>query len=68
MLSTPLEEEGILTREELSTIFSNLSMLLHVNSEIMEDISKRVKETNGDELGQCFAHLVTSISCFISTI
>ncbi len=54
----PLDEEGILTKEELSTIFSNLSMLLPVNSELYDDISKRVKETNGEELGQCFVLLV----------
>jgi hypothetical protein len=33
-------------------------MLLHVNSELYDDISKRVKETNGEELGQCFVLLV----------
>ncbi|ELR18659.1 RhoGEF domain containing protein [Acanthamoeba castellanii str. Neff] len=60
----PLDEEGILTKEELSTIFSNLSMLLHVNSELYDDISKRVKETNGEELGQCFVLLADYLKMY----
>ncbi len=54
----PLKEEGILSEEELRDIFSNINLLIKVNTELLDDIFVRVKETKGDQLGQSFILLV----------
>jgi protein subunit release factor A len=49
----PMLEE-VATKEEVNVLFSNIQQLIEVNKMLLTDMVQRVKETNGDELGDSF--------------
>jgi hypothetical protein len=51
-------EENLVTKEELAMLFSNVKQLIEVNRMLLADMEKRVKDTNGNELGDSFLFLV----------
>jgi hypothetical protein len=54
----PLQAENILTREELLVIFADVHLLVEVNRMLLEDMAKRVRRSEGRELGESFILLV----------
>lgn len=60
----PLEEEGILTKEELKDIFSNIRLLININRELLDDIWKQAKDTNGEFLSKCFLTLADYLKMY----
>ena len=46
--------EEIATKEEVHVLFSNVQQLIEVSKMLLTDMVQRVKETNGDELGDSF--------------
>jgi hypothetical protein len=57
-------EENLVTKEELVMLFSNVKQLIEVNRMLLADIEKRVKDTNGNELGDSFLFLVRPHLCW----
>jgi len=54
VFETPMLEENVVTKEEVSMLFSNVKQLIEVNKMLLADVVKRVKDTNGNELGDSF--------------
>lgn len=54
VFETPMLEENVVTKEEISMLFSNVKQLIEVNRMLLADMVKRVKDTNGNELGDSF--------------
>jgi hypothetical protein len=54
IFKNPMLEENILTKEEVGVMFSNVHLLIEVNKMLLADMVQRVKDTNGDELGDSF--------------
>jgi hypothetical protein len=51
---TPLLNEGILTPDEISAIFSNAKLLVSVNKMLLADLIKRIKANQGYDVGESF--------------
>jgi len=58
VFETPMLEENVVTKEEISMLFSNVKQLIEVNRMLLADMVQRVKDTNGNELGDSFLLLV----------
>lgn len=58
VFETPMLEENVVTKVEISMLFSNVKQLIEVNRMLLADMVKRVKDTNGNELGDSFLLLV----------
>ncbi|KAF2070062.1 hypothetical protein CYY_008619 [Polysphondylium violaceum] len=50
----PLKESKIVTDKDISTIFSNIQLLLNVNKELLNGLEKAANETQGEFVGQHF--------------
>jgi hypothetical protein len=67
----PLENNGILSKQDIKLLFSNLNDILQVNNVILARLEQRLNEagsTNNMEVGDIFLEVVrVSASCFSSS-
>eukprot|EP01132_Coremiostelium_polycephalum_P002775 gene2775-3449_t len=62
----PLKESKLITDKDLSTIFSNIQLLLPVNNALLSDLVKAANETEGQSVGPCFKYLADYLKIYSS--
>ncbi|KYQ89024.1 pleckstrin (PH) domain-containing protein [Tieghemostelium lacteum] len=62
----PLKELKIITDKDLSTIFSNIQLLLNVNKEFLIDVEKAANENQGASIGPCFKFFAEYLKIYSS--
>ncbi len=58
----PIKAQAILTPQEVSTIFSNITLILTINTELLNDLQKVKKsKPSTQNIGEIFLKLVSAL-------